>query len=53
MSLPHINKIILGTVQLGLPYGINNQTGKPNSAEAYKILDRTLQEGIYLFDEGL
>jgi uncharacterized protein len=33
-----INKLILGTVQLGIPYGINNSTGKPNEQEAETIL---------------
>jgi uncharacterized protein len=43
-------KIILGTVQLGLPYGINNQEGKPSKEEALKILDFAFDNGITSLD---
>lgn len=43
-------ELILGTVQLGLDYGINNKTGKPNSKESFKILDYAYNHGIYLLD---
>lgn len=43
-------KLALGTVQLGLPYGINNQFGKPSKAESFAILDLALKEGINLLD---
>jgi aryl-alcohol dehydrogenase-like predicted oxidoreductase len=33
------NKIILGTVQFGLNYGINNNTGQISKNEVYDILD--------------
>ena len=33
------NKLILGTVQLGLDYGINNQHGKPSRDGAFQILN--------------
>jgi aryl-alcohol dehydrogenase-like predicted oxidoreductase len=45
-----ISKIVLGTVQLGLPYGINNQVGKPDKQEAMNILRRSLEEGITTLD---
>ena len=45
-----INKLILGTVQLGLPYGINNTAGKPDLKEAFKILDIAKQNGITMLD---
>ncbi len=43
-------KLVLGTVQLGLPYGINNQTGKPSEGEAFLILDLCEREGIRYLD---
>lgn len=45
-------KIALGTVQLGLPYGANNKTGKPDKQEAFKILDKALENGITLLDSA-
>ncbi len=44
------NKIILGTVQLGLDYGINNQNGKPSRDEAFDILNIAKQHGIKTLD---
>lgn len=32
------NRFILGTVQLGLKYGINNKSGKPTLNQSYEIL---------------
>lgn len=45
-----IEKIILGAAQLGLNYGINNKTGKPNEVEAFKILNLAYQNGIKYID---
>lgn len=44
------NKLILGTVQLGLDYGINNQGGKPSSEEAFAILDEAKTGRIQYLD---
>lgn len=44
------NKLVLGTVQFGLDYGINNQRGKPNTLEVKEILDCALEQGIHLLD---
>ena len=44
------DKLILGTVQLGLDYGINNQQGKPSKAKAFEILDTAFNNGIALLD---
>lgn len=44
------NKMILGTVQLGINYGINNKKGKPTKAEAFKILDYAFNNGVYYLD---
>ncbi|MBI2045820.1 MAG: aldo/keto reductase [Parcubacteria group bacterium] len=43
-------KLALGTVQLGLPYGINNKTGKPSRDSAFAILDKAIESGITVFD---
>ena len=31
-------QLILGTVQLGLDYGITNNNGKPNLEESFEII---------------
>jgi len=45
-----IHKLILGTVQFGIDYGINNPTGKPNEVEVEKILMRAYEAGIRCLD---
>lgn len=44
------DKLILGTVQLGIPYGINNHTGQPNQSTANAILSSAWEGGIRLLD---
>lgn len=44
------NKIILGTVQFGLNYGINNYQGKPSDEEMKSILDYAYSQGIRYLD---
>jgi len=43
-------KIILGTVQLGINYGINNNEGKPNSEVAKDILEYAFRNGVKKLD---
>ena len=43
-------KIILGTVQLGLPYGINNVFGKPTQEESLQILKTAYSSGVRFLD---
>lgn len=43
-------KLILGTVQLGLNYGINNKQGKPSREEAFSILEEAQASGIKYLD---
>ena len=45
-----INKIVLGTAQLGMDYGINNVKGRISPAEAGKIIETTVKSGVYTFD---
>ena len=43
-------KIILGTAQFGLNYGINNSDGKPSEEEVFEILDLAFASGINSLD---
>ena len=43
-------KLILGTVQLGLNYGINNSKGKPSRKNAFAILEEAYSQGIKYLD---
>lgn len=45
-----IGKLILGTVQLGLDYGINNPLGKPPLDTALEILHMAYDQGIRVLD---
>lgn len=45
-----MNNLILGTVQLGIPYGIANTVGQPNQAEANAIVGSAYNGGITFFD---
>jgi aryl-alcohol dehydrogenase-like predicted oxidoreductase len=44
------NKIVLGTVQFGLNYGINNQIGKPTEDKIFEILDEAFNKCIKKLD---
>lgn len=50
MRSMELTKIVLGTVQLGLDYGVNNVRGKPSRQESLAILDRAYEQGIRIFD---
>lgn len=46
-----MKKLCLGTVQLGLKYGINNELGRqPTKTESFAILQGALDSGIQYFD---
>ena len=45
-----ISALTLGTVQLGLTYGVNNKKGMPTFEEAGEILHTALSSGIASFD---
>jgi len=51
-SLSLRKKLALGTVQLGLPYGINNKTGKPNREDSFRILDCAQEHNIDTLDSA-
>jgi len=44
------SKIILGTVQFGLDYGINNATGKPSPEQVFKMLEYAASQGVDTLD---
>lgn len=44
------NKLILGTVQFGLNYGINNKSGKTSEQEAFDVLDTACENRIEYLD---
>lgn len=43
-------KLGLGTVQLGLPYGVTNRRGQPSPAEAMALLGAAADRGVDLLD---
>jgi len=43
-------KLILGTVQLGLTYGIANQSGKPDHSTAEKLIKTAITNGVPYLD---
>jgi aryl-alcohol dehydrogenase-like predicted oxidoreductase len=45
-----ISPMTLGTVQLGLNYGIANNEGKPDEEKAFKILDSAFASGVNCLD---
>lgn len=45
-----IQKFILGTVQFGLDYGINNIIGKPTSTQVFEMLDYAASIGVKILD---
>lgn len=44
------NKLVLGTAQFGMDYGINNERGKIPREEVFEILSEALSSGIDTFD---
>lgn len=44
------DKLILGTVQFGLKYGINNSLGKPEKESVFDILSYAYENGIKYLD---
>jgi aryl-alcohol dehydrogenase-like predicted oxidoreductase len=45
-----MSSLVLGTVQFGLNYGINNQSGKPETEEVRELLSIASSEGIRELD---
>ncbi|HOZ47997.1 MAG TPA: aldo/keto reductase, partial [Candidatus Hydrogenedentes bacterium] len=45
-----VSRLVLGTVQLGMPYGIANMQGQPSAIEAARIVEAAWACGIRHFD---
>lgn len=45
-----IDRLVLGTVQLGMPYAISNKIGKPDINSACDIVKTAFDQGITRFD---
>jgi len=45
-----LSQMTLGTVQLGMNYGIANDKGQPELAQSYKMLDCALKNGVTSLD---
>jgi len=45
-----ISRMSLGTVQLGLDYGVANKIGKPSVEDAHAILKSAMDSGVTVFD---
>ena len=48
--MKELSRMTLGTVQLGLNYGIANSEGKPDTKKAYSILDMAIDSGVNCLD---
>lgn len=46
----NVSKFMLGTVQLGLDYGMANTTGKPSLEKAHEILQTAYDAGVTVLD---
>ncbi|MBU0986971.1 MAG: aldo/keto reductase [Proteobacteria bacterium] len=44
------SRLVLGTAQLGMPYGISNKTGQPDMQTAEEIIAAALENGVFEFD---
>lgn len=47
---PSSSRLILGTAQLGMPYGIANKTGAPAQSAVNAIVGAALDGGVQIFD---
>ena len=52
MSKISTNKLILGTVQMGLNYGVNNSNGQVSLNDSFKILNYAFENGITTLDSA-
>ncbi len=48
--MTNFNKIGIGSVQFGLPYGISNNSGQTRPNEVSRILDLSFSKGIQIID---
>lgn len=48
--MSHPAELVLGSVQLGLAYGVANRTGKPSRKSALRLVRRAAEAGVTKFD---
>ena len=46
----NISKLTLGTVQLGMPYGIHNRSGMPSKEKSFELLQQAWEGGVVSYD---
>jgi aryl-alcohol dehydrogenase-like predicted oxidoreductase len=44
------SRLVVGTVQFGMPYGINNRTGQPSRSDVKEILSVAFDGGVNVLD---
>jgi len=52
MHFMNNDKIVLGTVQFGLDYGVNNNSGKPSQKQVNEILSYAFDSGVRFLDSA-
>ena len=50
MKVLPVSKLVLGTAQLGMKYGVTNFSGLPSHAASLEILETAWKNGIHFFD---
>jgi len=53
MNNKNIYRLVLGTAQFGMNYGIANKTGQPSTDEIAKILNLARHHGIHMIDTAI
>jgi aryl-alcohol dehydrogenase-like predicted oxidoreductase len=46
----HLSRLMLGTAQFGMPYGVANRTGQPDYADVRAMVRAALEGGVNCFD---
>ena len=47
------SRLVLGTAQLGMKYGVANTLGQPSTHVSQKIIDTAVEQGIVCFDTAV
>ena len=47
---PPLSRLMLGTVQFGMPYGVANRTGQPSYDDVVKMIAAAVDGGVNCFD---
>ena len=50
INLIYMNKLVVGTAQLGLKYGKTNITGKPSNDDSSEIIKYAVKNNVKMFD---